>query len=182
MQSVERRSSCACKQQLDICRYVEAGLLYSTQDRAALKRHVECVEDTHWLRDALPSLGLVAFVGDGSILPRRAPCSILKPFWNFDHSTLERGRIILTLPIMLLQSQNLETLCGGANNLKQGGRRMSFLRVREKFIAGRVGPQMNLWLPRMRCHFWLQPAWPLSSVCRIGGKSRGWPSAKASPS
>ena len=70
-----------------MCRYVEAGLLYNTQDRAALKRQVECVEDTHWLRDALPSLGLVAFVGDGSILPRRAPCCICNPLWNIDHST-----------------------------------------------------------------------------------------------
>lgn len=42
------------------------------QDRAAMKRHVECVEDAHWLRNALPSLGLVAFVGNGSILPRQA--------------------------------------------------------------------------------------------------------------
>lgn len=54
------------------CRYVEAGLLWSTQDRAAVQRHIECVEDTHSLRSALPGLGLVAFVGNGSILPRQA--------------------------------------------------------------------------------------------------------------
>lgn len=111
-----------------------------------------------------------------------SPVLHLTAFLGIDHSTLKRGRIILTLPIMLLQSQNLETLCRGANILKEGGRRMSFLRVREEFIAGRVGPQMSLWLPRMRCRFRLQPAWPLSSVCRIRGESRGWPSAKASPS
>lgn len=43
----------------------------------APQAHVECVEDTAALRDQLSSLGLVAFVGDGSILPRcgkvRAP-------------------------------------------------------------------------------------------------------------
>lgn len=35
-----------------------------------LQAHVESVEDQQALRDALPSLGLVAFVGDGSLLPR----------------------------------------------------------------------------------------------------------------
>lgn len=56
-----------------MCRsYVQAGLLYARQDRAALQAHVECVEDTQALRDQLPSLGLVAFVGDGSVLPRRS--------------------------------------------------------------------------------------------------------------
>ena len=34
--------------------------------------HVECVEDTQALRDQLPGLGLVAFVGDGAVLPRCA--------------------------------------------------------------------------------------------------------------
>ena len=53
-----------------LCRYVNAGLLWSTQDKAAVQRHVTCVEDTHCLRSALPGLGLVAFVGNGSILPR----------------------------------------------------------------------------------------------------------------
>ena len=58
------------------CRYVEAGLLWSTQDGAAVKRHVACMEDTHWLRNALPGLGLVAFVANGSILPRQASLHI----------------------------------------------------------------------------------------------------------
>ncbi len=48
---------------------------YSSQDAAALWRHVKCVEDTQALRDALPSLNLVAFVGDGSILPRASGAS-----------------------------------------------------------------------------------------------------------
>lgn len=51
-------------------RYVRAGLYYSEQDAAALQRHVACVEDTQALRDALPGLGLVAFIGNGAILPR----------------------------------------------------------------------------------------------------------------
>ena len=51
-------------------RYVHQGLLYAQQDPRALQAHVECVEDTQSLRDQLPGAGLVAFVGDGSVLPR----------------------------------------------------------------------------------------------------------------
>jgi predicted ABC-class ATPase len=51
-------------------RYVKAGLYYSEQDQVAVQAHVACVEDTQALRDALPGLGLVAFIGNGSILPR----------------------------------------------------------------------------------------------------------------
>ena len=51
-------------------RYVHQGLLYVQQDPRALQAHVECVEDTQSLRDQLPGLGLMAFVGDGSVLPR----------------------------------------------------------------------------------------------------------------
>jgi hypothetical protein len=53
-------------------RYVRQGLYYEAQDARALADHIACVEDTQALRDALPALGLVAFVGDGAVLPRRA--------------------------------------------------------------------------------------------------------------
>ena len=42
-------------------------------DRATL--HVESVEDANHLRDLLPSLGLVAFVADDSVLPRESGAS-----------------------------------------------------------------------------------------------------------
>ena len=42
-------------------------------DRARL--HVETIEDANNLRDLLPSLGLVAFVADGSVLPRESGAS-----------------------------------------------------------------------------------------------------------
>ena len=51
-------------------RYVRQGLYYSSVDTRALQRHVTCVEDADYIRCTLPSLGLVAFVGNGSILPR----------------------------------------------------------------------------------------------------------------
>ncbi|KAK9828923.1 hypothetical protein WJX72_002803 [[Myrmecia] bisecta] len=56
-------------------RYVHQGLLYAQQDVAAIQRHVACVEDTEALRQALPGLGLVAFVGNGAILPRASGAS-----------------------------------------------------------------------------------------------------------
>ena len=52
------------------CRFVEQGLLYSSQHHAALQRHVLCVEDQESLRGQLSGLRLAAFVADGSILPR----------------------------------------------------------------------------------------------------------------
>ncbi|OEU86465.1 ATPase [Streptomyces abyssalis] len=46
------------------------ALRYASLDAGALRRFVETVEDSVALRDALPGLGLVAFVADGSVLPR----------------------------------------------------------------------------------------------------------------
>ena len=43
---------------------------YSSQDQAALKKHVECVEDQAFLRCQLSGANLVAFVRDGAVLPR----------------------------------------------------------------------------------------------------------------
>ncbi len=51
---------------------VEASLFHSSLDATALERHVLTTEDQQALRDQLEERGLVAFVGDGSILPRRS--------------------------------------------------------------------------------------------------------------
>lgn len=51
---------------------VEAALRYATADQDRLHRFVESIEDTDALRRALPERGLVAFVADGAILPRRS--------------------------------------------------------------------------------------------------------------
>jgi predicted ABC-class ATPase len=51
---------------------VRSSLLGASLDTAALRRHVEVVEDQRSLREALGSRGLVAFVADGSRLPRRS--------------------------------------------------------------------------------------------------------------
>jgi predicted ABC-class ATPase len=59
-------AACLCAR-----RAVEGALRYSRQDAAALWRHVTTVEDSASLRQQLPALGLLAFVADGAILPRR---------------------------------------------------------------------------------------------------------------
>lgn len=53
-------------------RLPEAARRLRGVDRAALNRHVALHQDQEWLRARLPELGLVAFVGEGAILPRRA--------------------------------------------------------------------------------------------------------------
>ena len=45
-------------------------LHFDNQDRKALYLHIETAEDADFLRNQLDSLGLIAFVADGSILPR----------------------------------------------------------------------------------------------------------------
>jgi predicted ABC-class ATPase len=56
----------------DLPQIVDRALKYDRLDRTAIDHHVETVEDADWLRDRLETLGLVAFVADGSILPRRS--------------------------------------------------------------------------------------------------------------
>jgi predicted ABC-class ATPase len=56
----------------DLPQMVDRALKYDRLDRTAIDHHVETVEDADWLRDRLEALGLVAFVANGSILPRRS--------------------------------------------------------------------------------------------------------------
>lgn len=51
---------------------VEHTLNYCHLDPAAIQRHVETAEDADWLRQQLEARGLVAFVADGAVLPRRS--------------------------------------------------------------------------------------------------------------
>jgi predicted ABC-class ATPase len=56
----------------DLPAAVNAGLIWANLDAPAGQRHVETYEDYLTLREALSAHGLVAFVGDGSILGRDA--------------------------------------------------------------------------------------------------------------
>ncbi|GBF88111.1 hypothetical protein Rsub_00823 [Raphidocelis subcapitata] len=57
--------------------WVQSGLVYANLDADAIWRHVSAVEDAEALRAALPAAGLVAFVADGSVLPRLSGASDL---------------------------------------------------------------------------------------------------------
>ena len=48
---------------------------FSSLDHAAVRRHIEAAEDAEHLRTELDKRGLVAFIADGSILPRRSGTS-----------------------------------------------------------------------------------------------------------
>ncbi|NET35806.1 MAG: ABC-ATPase domain-containing protein [Cyanothece sp. SIO1E1] len=56
----------------DLPQLVERTLFYDNLDTAAIQHHVKMAEDADWLRQALKSQNLVAFVADGAILPRRS--------------------------------------------------------------------------------------------------------------
>ena len=56
----------------DIPDLVEESLKYSSLDSKAIEHHAATVEDANWLREQLTDRGLVAFVANGAILPRRS--------------------------------------------------------------------------------------------------------------
>ena len=51
---------------------VMRSLVYSALQQERLEQFVEAAEDASFLRERLPEMGLVAFIGDGAILPRRS--------------------------------------------------------------------------------------------------------------
>lgn len=69
----------------EIPRIVQSSLFYEKQDKKALMKHIETGEDADFLRNQLESLGLVAFVSDGAILPRAS---------GIDPRPLKQGRVI----------------------------------------------------------------------------------------
>lgn len=56
----------------DLPELVERTLKYRNLNANAIQCHVETAEDADWLRQQLPQRGLVAFVADGAVLPRRS--------------------------------------------------------------------------------------------------------------
>jgi predicted ABC-class ATPase len=56
----------------DLPKIVDASLKYASLNQQRLITHLHTAEDADILRAQLPALGLVAFVADGSILPRRS--------------------------------------------------------------------------------------------------------------
>lgn len=61
----------------DLTAAVEGTLLYASVDERAARRHIEVAEDHSALVEGLGAKGLVAFVGEGAILPRESGISDL---------------------------------------------------------------------------------------------------------
>jgi len=51
---------------------IEAGLIWTQHSLSGMKRHIEQAEDQEALRNQLEQLEAVAFIADGSLLPRRS--------------------------------------------------------------------------------------------------------------
>ncbi len=68
---------------------VDKSLFYRSHDPSGVKVHVDAAEDQEYLRGMLPQKGLVAFIGDGAILPRRS---------GVDDRPLERNAISFHCP------------------------------------------------------------------------------------
>ncbi len=56
----------------DIPEIVDETLKYESLNQKQIQRQVEAVEDANWLRQHLAEKGLVAFIANGAILPRRS--------------------------------------------------------------------------------------------------------------
>ncbi len=76
----------------DLPRVVASALHFSANNRVALYRHIKAAEDADWLRSQLAANGLVAFVADGAVLPRRS---------GVDDRTLRKGAIPFQSPALL---------------------------------------------------------------------------------
>lgn len=82
----------------EIPRVVESALLARNCDLADIERHIDTCEDQDILRGLLDERGLVAFVADGSILPRRS---------GVDDRPMEKGVIPFLSPAELAVEMEL---------------------------------------------------------------------------
>jgi predicted ABC-class ATPase len=92
----------------DIPEIVEKALLFEALDGEAIQRHVETVEDADWLRGQLGDIGLVAFVANNSVLPRRS---------GVDERPLDKEAI----PFMSPDSLEVEFNCPNRGKIKGMG-------------------------------------------------------------
>ncbi len=65
---------------------VEKSLVYKNLNREELTRHIEVAEDADHLREELDGSGLIAFVADGSLLPRKS---------GIDQAPMEKKEAVL---------------------------------------------------------------------------------------
>jgi len=68
---------------------VQASLIYKNLNELEIKKHVEMAEDQWILRQKIKEMGLVAFIANGSILPRRS---------GVDDRPMEKGAVPFKSP------------------------------------------------------------------------------------
>ena len=78
--------------------FVRRALLFDRKDYEKLKEHTSLVEDQDYLREKLKQMGLVSFIKDNSILPRRS---------GIDSRPMEKGAIPFKSPESLRVKINL---------------------------------------------------------------------------
>ena len=79
-------------------RCVGAALLYQSWDPRELAAAADLAEDQQYIREALPKLGLCAFVADGSVLPRASGVSQLPMKGAVPFSAPKELSVTLELP------------------------------------------------------------------------------------
>ena len=77
---------------------VEQAFYYKNLDEGRVRQVIELAEDQQAIREALPQMGLVAFVADGSVLPRESGISSKPMKGAVAFSSPERLRVTLQLP------------------------------------------------------------------------------------
>ena len=75
-----------------------ASLFYRNTDHRNLKAAIDLADDQEYIRDALPGLGLCAFVADGAVLPRKSGVSSLPMREAVPFRTPETMAVTLDLP------------------------------------------------------------------------------------
>jgi len=76
----------------ELPKLVDGSLIYENLDKTAVKKHVDLAEDQWFLRQKIKEMGLVAFIANGSVLPRRS---------GVDDRPLEQGAIPFVSPTEL---------------------------------------------------------------------------------
>ena len=77
---------------------VEQAFYYKNLDEGRVRQVIELAEDQQAIREALPQMGLVAFVADGSVLPRESGISSKPMKGAVAFSSPERLRVTMQLP------------------------------------------------------------------------------------
>ncbi len=89
----------------ELPRIVEESLIFANIDNDALLKHAVCMEEADYIRGWLKECGLVSFVADGAVLPRRS---------GVDDSPLSGGNVV---PFRSPESMRVEAVLPGGTRI-----------------------------------------------------------------